>query len=57
MTLTSNSMLNITDEIRHPSLVPESRGKASSFLSLSMLTKISHLKNLSYTVFLLYLLC
>ena len=42
VTLTSNSMLNITDETRHPSLVPESRGKASSFLSLSMLTEISH---------------
>lgn len=44
MTLTSNSMLNITDETRHPSVVPESRGKASSFLSLSMLAEISHKK-------------
>ena len=40
MARTSNTVLNVSDESGHPCLLPEFKGKASSFSLLSMMLAV-----------------
>ena len=46
LSMTSNTLLNESSESEHPCLVPDLRGKASSFLPLRILST-----DLSYMIF------